>query len=278
MNIITGYVGEPHVTSQQERNTNIGIFGSGVHIIGGVNSELEATVVSANLVEISDGMIVCEGCTAEIPRGTNDSLVIENGEQGMKRIDLIVARYTRNANTGAESMELVVIKGTSAASDPVSPSYNTGTIADGDSPVDFPIYRVNIDGISITSVDPLVDTVSISDSIGDLADRVDVLYEDALTIRFGLERDNVTIAAGQSFTWFNAHVNLPGYRAKSIAGTRLYNATSGGANYLNCGFSFCELYWNISAQLDDIDFAIRNHGTAAAKIHYRIEILYQKVR
>lgn len=167
MKIIAGYVGEPHVTSQQERNTNIGIFGSGVHIIGGVNSELEATVVSANLIEISDGMIVCEGCTAEIPRGTNDSLVIENGEQGMKRIDLIVARYIKNANTGAESMELVVIKGTSAASDPVSPSYNTGLIADGDSPVDFPIYRVNIDGISITSVDALVGTVNIPDLISD---------------------------------------------------------------------------------------------------------------
>lgn len=167
MKIIAGYVGEPHVTSQQERNTNIGIFGSGVHIIGGVNSELEATVVSANLVEISDGMIVCEGCTAEIPRGTNDSLVIENGEQRMKRIDLIVARYIKNANTGAESMELVVIKGTSAASDPVSPSYNTGLIADGDSPVDFPIYRVNLDGISITSVDALVGTVNIPDLISD---------------------------------------------------------------------------------------------------------------
>ena len=165
MNIIAGYVGEPHVTSQQERNTNIAIFGSDARIIGGVNSELEATVVSANLVEISDGMIVCEGCTAEIPRGTNDSLVIDNGEQGMKRIDLIVARYTRNANTGAESMELVVIKGTSAASDPVEPSYNTGLIADGDSPVDFPIYQVNIDGISITSVDALVDTVNIPDLI-----------------------------------------------------------------------------------------------------------------
>lgn len=168
MEIIAGYVGEPHVTSQQERNTNIGIFGSGVHIIGGVNSELEATVVSANLVEISDGMIVCEGCTAEIPRGTNDSLVIENGEQGMKRIDLIVARYTRNANTGAESMELAVIKGTSAANDPVAPSYNTGLIADGDSPVDFPIYRVNLNGISITSVDPLVDKINIAGAISAL--------------------------------------------------------------------------------------------------------------
>lgn len=167
MEIIAGYVGEPHVTSQQERNTNIAIFGSDARIIGGVNSEFEATVVSANLVEISDGMIVCEGCTAEIPRGMNDSLVIDNGEQGMKRIDLIVARYSRNANTGAESMELVVIKGTSAANDPVAPAYNTGLIADGDSPVDFPIYKVNLDGISITSVNAMVDVVNIPDLISD---------------------------------------------------------------------------------------------------------------
>lgn len=167
MEIIAGYVGEPHVTSQQERNTNIAIFGNDARIIGGVNSELEATVVSANLVEISDGMIVCEGCTAEIQRGTTESMTIENGEQGMKRIDLIVARYTRNGNTAAESMELAVIKGTSAASNPAVPSYNTGLIADGDSPVDFPIYQVNIDGISITSVDALVDTVNIPDLISD---------------------------------------------------------------------------------------------------------------
>lgn len=175
MNIITGYRGEPHITSQQKRNTNIGIFGSDARIIGGVNSELEATIVSANLVEISDGMIVCEGCTAEIPRGTNDSLVIENGEQGMKRIDLIVARYTRNANTGAESMELAVIKGTSAASEPTTPSYNTGLIADGDSPVDFPIYQVNIDGISITSVDALVDVVSVPSMVEEVRNGVDEL-------------------------------------------------------------------------------------------------------
>ena len=127
-------------------------------------------------------------------------------------------------------------------------------------------------------MDALVDTVSISGAIGGLADRVDVLYEDALTIRVGLDRDNISIAAGQSFTWFGAHINLPGYRPKSIAGTRLYNATQNGANYLNCGFSFCEIYRNTSTLNDDIDFAIRNHGTTAAKIHYRIEILYQKVR
>lgn len=277
MNIITGYRNDPHITSQQLRNTYISIFGSDAKILD-VGSKMEVTVISANEVEIADGQLICEGCTAEIAHGTTESLTIDNGTQGEQRIDLIVARYTKNSGTGVEDMQLAVVKGTPAASNPAVPTYNTGTIADGDSPVDFPIYRVNLSGISITSVVALVDTVGISDSIGDLADRVDVLYEDALTIRIGLDRDNVTIAAGQSFTWFGAHVDLPGYIAKSIAGTRLYNATQSGANYLNCGFSFCEVYRNTSTHLDDIDFAIRNHGTAAAKIHYRIEILYQKVR
>ena len=278
MNIITGYRAEPHITAQQDRDVNIGIFGASAKILKGVGSEMAATVISANEVEIADGALVAEGCTAEIQYGTTESMTIENGEQNMLRVDLIVARYTKTAGTGVESMELVVIKGTSAASNPAVPTYNTGTIADGDSPVDFPIYRVNLSGISITSVDALVDTVSISDSIEDLYDRVEVLYEDDLTIRFALERDNVTIAAGDSFAWFGAHVNLPGYRPKSIAGTRLYNATQNGANYLNCGFSFCEIYRNTSTLNDDIDFAIRNHGTTAAKLRYQIEILYQKVR
>ena len=167
MNIITGYRAEPHITAQQDRDVNIGIFGASAKILKGVGSEMAATVVSANEVEIADGTLVAEGCTAEIQYGTTESMTIENGEQGMKRIDLIVARYTKDAGTGVEDMQLAVVKGTSAASNPAVPSYNTGTIADGDSPVDFPIYRVNLDCISITSVDALVDTVNIPDLISD---------------------------------------------------------------------------------------------------------------
>ena len=277
MNIITGYGAQAHIYPHHDRETNIGIFGAGTHILD-VGSKMAATVISANEVQIADGVLVAEGCTAEVARGTTESMTIENGSQGMLRTDLIVARYTKTAGTAVEDMELAVIKGTPAASNPSVPVYNTGLIADGDSPVDFPIYRVNIDGISITSVDALVDTVNIFGSIEDLYDRVEVLYEDDLTARIALDRDNVAIAAGQTFIWFNAHVGLTGYRAKSIAGTRLYNATSGGANYLNCGFSFCETYWNAQLQTDDLDFVIRNNGSANAKIHYRIEILYQKVR
>ena len=175
MNIITGYRAEPHITAQQDRDVNIGIFGASAKILKGVGSELAATVISANEVEIADGTLVAEGCTAEIQYGTTESMAIENGKQGMKRIDLIVARYSKNSGTAVESMELVVIKGTSAKSNPAVPTYNTGLIADGDSPVDFPIYQVNIDGISITSVDALVDVVSVPSMVEEVQNGVDAI-------------------------------------------------------------------------------------------------------
>ncbi len=172
MNIITGYRGEPHVTAQQVRNRNIGIFGFSSRVIDGVAAEMEATVVSANEVSISSGMVSCQGCTAEIPRGTSESVLIDNGTQGMLRKDLIVVRYTKNASTGVEAMALVVIKGTPASTNPQTPSYTTGSIAAGDTLVDFPLYQVNINGISIDSVDLLMDKASVLSWINDLRNRV----------------------------------------------------------------------------------------------------------
>ena len=162
MEIITGYRNEPHVTSQQERDINIGLLGSGVHIMD-VGAKMAATIVSANEVTIADGLLIAEGCTATIERGTTESMAIENGAQGMQRIDLIVARYTKDNSSvkPVEDMQLAVITGTPAASSPAVPAYTSGSIANGDALVEFPLYRVNINGITIESVTRLVDYVTI---------------------------------------------------------------------------------------------------------------------
>lgn len=172
MQIISGYRGEPHITSQQIRNRNIGIWGFTSRIIEGVSAEMEATVVSANEVSISSGMVSCQGCTAEIPRGTSESVSIDNGTQGMLRRDLIVVRYTKNAGTSIENMSLVVIKGTPAASNPQTPSYTTGSIAGGDLLVDFPLYQVNLNGISIDSVTLLMNKANVLTWINTLSDSI----------------------------------------------------------------------------------------------------------
>ena len=164
MNIITGYRAEPHITAQQDRNVNMGIFGTGTHIVN-IGSKMAATVVSANEITIADGLLVAEGCTAEIERGTSESLEIANGSQGMLRKDLIVARYTKASGTGVEDMQLAVITGTPAASNPALPSYNTGSIVQGDTLVDFPLYTVNLDGISIESVDRMVEYAELASKV-----------------------------------------------------------------------------------------------------------------
>lgn len=151
MNIISGYGGAPHVSSQQWRDENIAVYGVGTYILN-VGSKLAATVVSANEITIADGLVIAQGCTAEVERGTTESIAVDNGEQGMLRKDLIVLRYTRNASTNVEAMELDIIKGTPASSNPATPSYTSGSIADGDTLAEFPLYTVNLNGITLESV------------------------------------------------------------------------------------------------------------------------------
>lgn len=150
MNIITGYMGTPHITSAQDRGQNQGCFGTGSYILD-VGQQLAADIVSANEIRVRDGVLSHQGCVGIIEKSAYDSLEIANGSQDMQRIDLIVARYEKNAETSVESLTLAVIEGTAVASNPTPPSYNEGDIQAGDSPVDMPLYRVNINGVNIAS-------------------------------------------------------------------------------------------------------------------------------
>ena len=161
MNIITGYKSTPHVTAQQDRDINSAIFTNGVYILN-IGSKMAATIVSANEITIADGLAIAQGCAAEIERGTSESITIDNGDQGMLRKDLIVLRYSKDASTGVEDMELDVIKGTPSASSPATPSYTSGSIADGDTLAEFPLYTVNLNGITIESVTRNVDYIEVA--------------------------------------------------------------------------------------------------------------------
>lgn len=215
MNIITGYKAEPHITAQQDRNVNMGIFGAGTHIVN-IGSKMAATVVSANEITIADGLLVAEGCTAEIERGTSESLEIANGSQGMLRKDLIVARYTKASGTGVEDMQLAVITGTPAASNPADPSYNTGSIAAGDTLVDFPIYKVSLNGISIENVTRIPSIVSVaktsdvsavSSALSTLTNTVTTLSNKIGNTAMGTVATTVTAAIRELLTKINANTS-----------------------------------------------------------------------
>lgn len=167
MNIITGYTGTPHITSAQDRDGHQGSYGEGSYILD-VGSKMAAAIVSANEIRIGDGILSHQGCLGSIDKGLYDSVAISSGTQGMKRSDLIVCRYTKESGTNVESMSLVAIEGTPAASNPADPAYNQGNIQSGDSPVDFPLYRVNINGVNVTGVTRIAPYVMTQAEIGTL--------------------------------------------------------------------------------------------------------------
>ena len=165
MDIITGYTGSPHVTAEQDRDVNIGIFGAESYVLR-TGSQLKAEVSSNNEIKVRDGVIMHQGCAASIKKNTYDSLTIANGSQGMKRVDLIVARYSRDQNTKEESLVLKVIQGTPKESGPAVPGYTTGDIRAGDLIADMPLYQVTLNGLNITEVKQLFST---QDSIAELS-------------------------------------------------------------------------------------------------------------
>ena len=266
MNIITGYRNEPHVDAQEFRNQNMGAFGSGTYILD-VGSKMAATVVSATQITIADGIMIGEGNTAEVAYGTSETLAIDNGSQGMLRTDLIVARYTNNASI--EDMELVVIKGTPAASDPATPAHNDGKIADGDSPVDFPLYAVHLDGISITSVERLVDVVSIKGDMDSLAQRItDVEAHMPEHIEYTWEYSTIGINANGAYS-ATKRIGITGYTPNAIKGFRILNNDTNGKNAGWCIFPKLWVYNNA------LDFTIWNqHASQQAIVKVQIKIDY----
>lgn len=151
MEIITGFTGAKHVRSEQDRDINIGTFGEESYVLQ-TGMKMAAEVSSNNEIKIRDGVIMHQGCAASIKKNTYDSVTIVNGSQGMKRIDLIVARYQRNQDDGKEFMRFVAIQGTPAESNPAVPSHITGDIQSGDAVADMPMYKIIIDGLNIVEV------------------------------------------------------------------------------------------------------------------------------
>lgn len=166
MEIITGYTGKPHVTSEQDRDVNIGVVGEGSYVLR-TGMQLAAEVSSNNEIKIRDGVLMHQGCTASIKKNTYDSLTITNGSQGMKRVDLIVARYEKNQDNGIESLDLKVIQGTPAESNPAAPQYTEGDIQAGDYVADMPMYQVIIEGLNITEVKKMFKVIGSNKNLSD---------------------------------------------------------------------------------------------------------------
>ena len=189
MDIATAHKGKPHISAEMWAELNRGITGNESYVMEG-GQKFKSELVSNNLLKIYDGSGMMQGRHVFIPVGQSDELTIENGNQGMKRIDLVVVRYTKNENTKIEDTETIVIKGTPSESNPVAPAHIEGDIRAGDMKADWPLYEVELDGISVVEVRPLFNVLMnmsmINKSLQDITEKLKTAQNDLNKIKYAV--------------------------------------------------------------------------------------------
>lgn len=149
--LITGYWGEPHVTSENDRGLNAAMFGAGKYVLS-VGKQFKAEYVGNNTVRLYDGKLVDNGAAGGIPAGEYVDLTISNAGQGKKRNDLIVFEYSKNASSLIEKGVFKVIQGTETADTPGDPSLKTADLLSGTATKDqMPLWRVPVNATTISA-------------------------------------------------------------------------------------------------------------------------------
>lgn len=228
LHLITGYKGEEHVTSADAGSFNAAIIGSGSFVLN-VGSKFAVTVVSNNTIRIADGDGIIQGRHFRLEENKYVDLAIENGVSGYQRNDLIVARYTKDASTGVENCNLVVIKGTSVTSNPVDPAYTDGDIiTNHDAQADFPLYRIPIDGLNVQTPVKLFTTLdtTLSEILSALNSKVPSIRKIA-----GIALSANITAAALITALFSGKVVLP-YDNSNLIGKTLPSSGTKGQIFL----------------------------------------------
>ncbi|MCI7673676.1 MAG: hypothetical protein SOZ15_05820 [[Ruminococcus] torques] len=174
MKIMTGKAGTPHVAAQQFRQFVEGTVGQESYILTS-GDLLEPELVSNNSLKIRSGIMSHHGNLSTVDLGTYDTVTIRNGSQGMKRIDLVVNRYTKNKETGIEKNEWIVIMGNPTSGSPSVPTYTQGNLQEGDLVDDCPVFEVHLNGINVTEVKKLLKVMpsipTINKDLSELRDK-----------------------------------------------------------------------------------------------------------
>lgn len=225
MKIITGKTGRPHVTSRQFRGMMEGIIGQDSYVITH-GENLEPELMTNNKLKIKSGMMCHHGNISTVEIGTYDEVTIQNGTQGMKRIDLIVNRYSKEEGSEIEENNWVVIQGIPSAETPVAPAYTEGNLQEGDLVDDCPVFEAHLDGINVTEIKKLLsvtpDMSTINKDLSELQ-----LYHDKKMLTptdLGLNTGIWKTIVNNSYKTGNTiHLNMEIYTTAIIVANNVYN-------------------------------------------------------
>lgn len=141
-----------HIRAEDDASIYLSLFGGdGVSTVG---QACKATVLSNNKVRIADGIICVGGHFARIPYGDYIDCEIESGQSGKNRNDIIVARFETTGTGGIDTYTCEVKKGT-AGTTATDPEITQENLYEAGKVRELPLYRVKIEGLSITAVEQL---------------------------------------------------------------------------------------------------------------------------
>lgn len=145
-----------HILAEDDAAIFQSMFGDdGVLEIG---QQMKVTVISNNKVRVADGVVCIGGHIARTVYGDYTDLTIENGESGKNRNDLIIGAFSTTGAGGIDTMQLAVKKGT-AGTAATDPALTQGNLYAGSKLREVPLWRVKIEGLSITKVEQLFEIV-----------------------------------------------------------------------------------------------------------------------
>lgn len=164
--LVTGHAGTGHVSSDDARHLNAGIFGAGTYFLGNAP---EISMASANVVQIANCEIMAQGAHVRITDGPLE-LAVANGTPGYHRKDLICLSYSKDSVTAVEDSDFIVIEGDPAmtaegAKDPTD-EWMQNSILENDLLVHIPIGRITFDGLT-PSVAAIIGEASSISKLGD---------------------------------------------------------------------------------------------------------------
>ena len=154
LHLVTGHAGEPHIKATDDASLMQAIYG-GDSVVLDRNDAFSYDVISNNLIRVNDGEALMQGRYIKLDKGNYVDLNIDNGHTGYRRIDVIAIEYTKDEETNIEEANLVVIKGSETQQEEATvPQLIEGDTVDGSASTNqMALYRVKIDGLSITDVE-----------------------------------------------------------------------------------------------------------------------------
>lgn len=187
LEIVTGYTGKPHITSQQDAVLNAASLATGGKYVLSVGKQLSYELKSNTLIRINGGYAINQGRLMGMNTNDYEELDISVGLAGSKRCDLIVIHYSKDSSTGIEKAELKVIEGTAGA-DYVDPEYIDNSLFDENYlEDDLVLYRVKINGLSIETIEQVANVWYL-----DTGERQDLVTSKDMGFTIGPPESSIT--------------------------------------------------------------------------------------